>query len=262
MALHFQTCVRLTPDYWFASNAGPDEGPGSIGSAAAGFHAHARCGPLEQDLAAEPVEAGRASASLRPYLPGRLDKPSTFDQPAEVLLVQMRAEDGLDGLLQLEQRELVRHELEDDRAILDLRSDSPDGRRQDTAMVIPHRHAKTWQAVPPRCGLTTVASCFLNEPGFIEQLEALQHLLFIPGAAEQSEEHAQALRALRRSAGRRWRHGRTLGPRGEFRLNHLGQNCRLAPPPVLPGEIVVPAPPIPPLGLADLGRACERQVSD
>ena len=33
MALHFQTCVRLTPDYWFASNAGPGEGPGSIDQA-------------------------------------------------------------------------------------------------------------------------------------------------------------------------------------------------------------------------------------
>src|SRR5690606_4769106 len=170
MALHFQTCVRLTPDYWFASNAGPDEGPGSIGSAAAGFHAHARCGPLEQDLAAEPVEAGRASASLRPYLPGRLDKPRTFDPPAEVLLVQVPAVDGLDGLLPLEHRELVGHGLACHRAILALRSDSPNGRRQDTAVVVAPRRAKTWQAVPPRCGLAAVASCFLNEPGFIEQL--------------------------------------------------------------------------------------------
>jgi hypothetical protein len=57
--------------------------------------------PLEQHFAPEAVELGRPPSCAHPDLAGRLDETCTLDEPAEVLLVQMRAEDCLHGLLQL-----------------------------------------------------------------------------------------------------------------------------------------------------------------
>src|SRR5687767_443979 len=65
------------------------------GSHPARLHAHPGRGPFQYDLAAEAVELRRAAAGSRLHVAGRLDEPGTLDQPAEVLLVQVRTEDRL-----------------------------------------------------------------------------------------------------------------------------------------------------------------------
>src|SRR6185436_12307622 len=80
-------------------------GPLAEPSAAARLDADAGGQALEQDVAAKAVELGRPTAGAEAVFPGRLDQAAGLDQPAEVLLVQMRPQDRLHGLLQLEQRE-------------------------------------------------------------------------------------------------------------------------------------------------------------
>src|SRR5262249_30607774 len=89
-------------------------------SASARLDAHARRRALEQHLAAEAIELRWPASGAGPHLACRLDEAGALDETAEVLLVQVRTEDRLHRLLQLEERELGRHQLEDDGPILDL----------------------------------------------------------------------------------------------------------------------------------------------
>jgi hypothetical protein len=63
---------------------------GDKASAAARLDPHAGGRALEQNVAAEAVELGRPAAGAEAEFAGRLDQPAGLDQPAEVLLVQMR----------------------------------------------------------------------------------------------------------------------------------------------------------------------------
>ena len=62
-------------------------------------------GPLLHHLAAEAEQRRRPPAGRGRHLAGRLDQRGAFDQPAEILLVQMAAGDRLDGVLQFGERE-------------------------------------------------------------------------------------------------------------------------------------------------------------
>src|SRR5262249_24871208 len=86
---------------------------------------------LKQDLAAEPDQLGRTAAGLRRNLAGVLDQALLIDQPAEILLVEPLSGERLDGALEGKQREALRHQLEDDGAVLDLGPQPRDAGRQD-----------------------------------------------------------------------------------------------------------------------------------
>src|SRR5258708_229030 len=90
---------------------------------------------LLQHLAPEAEERRGPAALLLRGVAGRLDQGAVFAQPAEVLLMQVAARDRFDGPLQFGQRELRRHQLEDDRAVFELGAEPRDGGREDAAMV-------------------------------------------------------------------------------------------------------------------------------
>src|SRR5215831_7621278 len=73
-----------------------------------------------QDLAPEAELLGWAAARAPRHPSRALHQPLAFDETAEVLLVQADAGDGLHGPLELQERELRRHQLEDDRPVLHL----------------------------------------------------------------------------------------------------------------------------------------------
>src|SRR6185369_170484 len=100
-----------------------------------GLHPHPWRGALPEDIAAEAVEAGGAAAGAQTVLAGGLDEAAALDHAAEVLLVEMRAEHRLDRPLQLEQGELVRHQLEHDGAALHRAPQLADSARQHPGMV-------------------------------------------------------------------------------------------------------------------------------
>ena len=67
-----------------------------------------------------------------------LDQILLLDQPPEILLVQPSPRQRLHGLLQLQQGELGRHQLEHDGPVLDLGAQPRDAGGQDATMVMTH----------------------------------------------------------------------------------------------------------------------------
>src|SRR5262249_42315843 len=98
-----------------------------VSSSARYLYAHAGGEPLEQHRAAKAVEARGAAAGAEAVLARRLNEAAGLNQAAEVLLVQMRAEDRLDGFLQLKQRDRLAHQLEDHRLPFDAAPQFADG---------------------------------------------------------------------------------------------------------------------------------------
>ena len=80
----------------------------------------------------------RREALLERPAPGVHVKAGAFHQASEILLVQMRAENGLDGFLQLKQSEHGRHQLKHDGAIFDLAPEPAHGGCQYAPMVEGH----------------------------------------------------------------------------------------------------------------------------
>ncbi|ENN85225.1 hypothetical protein RHSP_55066 [Rhizobium freirei PRF 81] len=75
-----------------------------------------------ENRAAEAEEFGGPATGLALGAAGLLDQLLLFDQPAEILLMQSEPRQGLHVFLQLQKREILRHEFEDDGAIFDLGS--------------------------------------------------------------------------------------------------------------------------------------------
>src|SRR5882762_10211949 len=161
--------------------------------------AEARGGTLLDHLAAETEDGGRPSAGRGPCLAGRLDQRAGLDQAAENLLVQMTAGDRLHGGLQVGQGELARHQLENHRTVFELGAQPRDGGRQDTAMVVPHRLAQGGQVRALERGLAAVVARLLDQPGFVEQLVAVEHLLLVPWASAGGKTLAQAFAPAERT---------------------------------------------------------------
>ena len=88
-------------------------------SGAARFHADTGRRSLEQNVAAEAKELGRAAARFRADIARRLDETAIFHQPAEVLFVQMMPGDGFDRLLQFEQSEGFGHHFKHHGAVFE-----------------------------------------------------------------------------------------------------------------------------------------------
>src|SRR5688572_3936566 len=76
-------------------------------------------------LLAETPQAGGPSAGFEGDLAGFLDQALLLDQAPEVRLVQAQPRQALDRLLELEESKGWRHQLEDERAVLDLAAQAP-----------------------------------------------------------------------------------------------------------------------------------------
>ena len=72
-------------------------------------------------------------------VPGALNQSGLFHEPPEILFVQMRTKNCFDVLLKFKQRELCRHQFENDWPVFDLRPNPADCRCQNPAMVKAHR---------------------------------------------------------------------------------------------------------------------------
>src|SRR5260370_5516112 len=77
-------------------------------------------GALDEDLAAEAIELGRAAAGLDRDRAGLLDEALLIDEAPEILFVEPPPGECLDGTLQLQEGKGGRHQVEDDGPILDL----------------------------------------------------------------------------------------------------------------------------------------------
>ena len=102
--------------------------PKADASTLAGFHTHARRRTLQQNFTSETEEFCRAATSSHPNLTCWLHEPRTLNEAAEVLLVQMRTENGFDRSLQLVEREFAGHEFKDHGPVFDLGPHTSDGR--------------------------------------------------------------------------------------------------------------------------------------
>src|SRR3990172_3074584 len=149
------------------------------GSASACLHPDAWRGPLEQDVAAEPEQLGGAATRAESVFARRLDQPAAFHQAAEVLLVQMRAEDRLDGLLQLKQREHRRHQLEDHGPVFDAAPELADGAGKHLGMIAERGMGKLRR--PRSCNrMPDARHGTADEARLAQELVALEHLLLVP----------------------------------------------------------------------------------
>src|SRR4051794_28699407 len=107
-----------------------------------------RCRRLEQNFAAEAVKLCGPSPDPHRDLARRPGRSRTLDESAEGLLGRMRTKNGFHRSLQLKQRELVRHQLEDHRAVFDLGARAADGGRKNAPMIEPHRRTKPRTIAP------------------------------------------------------------------------------------------------------------------
>src|SRR4029077_16278719 len=83
-----------------------------------------------------------------------------------------------------------------------------------------------------------VAPCLLDQPGFVEQLVAIEDLLLVPGRAAVAEAQAQPPAAAEGAAG--LRPLRARGPFGEQGQDRGIENLRPLLAPVLPRKEPVP----------------------
>ena len=102
---------------------------------------HAANGAIAQRFPPRTEEFGRTPAGAGVDLPGAFDQAGAVEQPAEILLVQLKPGDRLDHALQVQQREVLRRQFEDDGAIFYLGAQASDRRRQDAPVIRRHRFA-------------------------------------------------------------------------------------------------------------------------
>src|SRR5690606_33312060 len=198
----------------------------------------ARRGAFAHDLATEAEKSGGPATGARRRPAGRLDQCGGLDQAAEVLLVQVPAGDRFDGPLQFGQGELLRHQLEYDRTVLELAAQAADGGHQDASVIESHRPAEWDEPLAGDRVRPPVAGGLLDETGRIEQLVALECALLVPGnvALAEGKREAIAAREPGRIAGRL-----ALGSKGAQRWkDDLVEHLRSSGTPVLPGAESVP----------------------
>src|SRR4029078_11364112 len=111
-------------------------------------------------------------------------QPSLLSRGAEVLLVQQRARDRLYRLLQIEQGKFRRQQLEHHRPVFELAAQATHGGSKNAAMVEFHWPAKIGELHTLERGPAAVARALGDEPGLVEQLVALQHLLLVETSAD------------------------------------------------------------------------------
>src|SRR5215831_19021742 len=190
-------------------------------------------GPLEQEIAAEPDQLGRTTSGLRRDVAGILDQSLLVDQSAKILLVELPSGERLNGALERQQREPLRHQLEDDGAVFDLGPQSCNAGGQDAAMVVHHRHPRQWIDHP------SATLCLGDQPGLIEKLVALQREFLVPGTARQAKSDLDAVLAVapcRAVAG-------PFRPPTQARCDDPRHQGRRAGAPILPRQEPVPALP-------------------
>jgi len=90
--------------------------------------------------------------------------------------------------------------------------------------------------------LAAVAARLVEQPGLVQQFEALEHLLLVPMSIVEAEADPQPLGAHQRALRAR-RRARPVGPFLQARQDLVAENGRPARAPILPWEIVVPAAP-------------------
>src|SRR5258707_15291705 len=106
-------------------------------------------GALDEDLAAEAIELGRAAAGLGRDRAGLLDEALLIDEAPEILLVEPPPGERLDGTLQLQEGKGGRHQLEDDGPILNLGAQPRYPGGEDAAVDLAARHGRHRVRRPP-----------------------------------------------------------------------------------------------------------------
>src|SRR5215831_441383 len=160
------------------------------------------------------------------------------DLAAEVLLVQVAPRDSLHGALQLGEGELARHQLEYDRTVFELGAQPRDRGGEDAAVIEAHRLSQPRRGLSRQRGFAAVAARFLDQAGLVEELVAVEHLLFVPRAAAEREARAHALAAA--ECARRRGLGGTSRPILEQRQDDLVEDLRPLLAPIFPREEAIP----------------------
>src|SRR5262245_17903109 len=210
--------------------------------AAPGLDPQARRRTLHHDCAAEAVEPRRPASCRGRNVSRRFDQAALFDKPPEILLVQQRAGDGFDRLLQVVKRELGRQQLEDHGTVLQLTAEPPECRGKYAAMVERHRTSKFRQDRPLLCGRAAVPLRLGHEACLVEKLVAFEHLLLVPGSAD-AEADPEPLLPAERTRGLIGK-GRPLSPFLQPRFDLVGENVGRSLAPILPGKVGVPGRPV------------------
>ncbi len=147
--------------------------------------------------------------------PGILDEVLLLDEPAEVLLVDEQARQGLDAALQLKKGEGLRQHLENHRAVFDLGTQPGDAGGEDAAVVACHR-------LTEKDGIDVHRSSCLGQQRRLEQqFVALQHELLVPTVFLQAEGDGAALGADAACRG--------VASRGDPALQRRLQGCFRSP---------------------------------
>ena len=108
----------------------------------------------------------------------------------EILCVQLQSQNAFNGSLQRRKREPVRHQLEHDRAILDLPAQPGEAGGQDAAVVGGHRGAQPQGWLRQAC----IARTFGHETRFVKQLITFKHPLLDPARAVEAESNPRPLK--------------------------------------------------------------------
>src|SRR5215467_7439355 len=161
-------------------------------STTASLDAHTGCQPLKDHVAPEAIEPRRPAARAQAVLPRRLDQSTALHEAAEVLLVQMRTEDGLHRLLQLKQGEHLGHQLEDDGLAFQTASQLTDGACEHARMVAEHWMGEPWHQPSHRPGVLDGLRAVPCKTRLAQELVALEHLLLVPCRPVATEGNAQA----------------------------------------------------------------------
>gem|GEM_PF-66032 len=131
-----------------------------------------------------------AAAGGRGGLAGGFDKAGALHPPAEVLLVQGQARDGLGGGLEGGQGEEAGHEVEQDGTVLQLAAQAAQARGQDAAVIRAHDQAGRQDGGRGQAG---VAPGLGHQSSLVEQFVAFQHPLLVPAMlGRQGEQGADA----------------------------------------------------------------------
>src|SRR6516164_2164860 len=167
---------------------------------AAGTQPQSGCGSLEQHLAPKTHEPRRSPPGLGADPAGFLYQTLMLDEPAKILFVQPHPRQCFDRALQLQQRERRRHQLENDRSILDLAAQPTDRGGEDPPMIGRHRYAKhqpvARQGQPPE-----IAPGFMDQACLVEQLVAFEDQLLVPRPGEGEAEPFRAQPPFRLARG-------------------------------------------------------------
>src|SRR4029077_8028910 len=107
--------------------------------------------------------------------------------------------DRLDGALQLGERELGCHQLEDDGTIFELGAQARDRSGENAPGIEAHRLAQPRKIPARHRGRPAVASRLLDQAGFVEELVTVERLLLVPRAAGDPEAYPYALAPPERS---------------------------------------------------------------